>query len=347
MTFFASGFRLCSLRYLLALLLGLTPISEVRPVMAEEADPVAPWVNRQSVNDTAGVLGFLIGQDMAISAISRQHPDLATALRARAVMFDATYGNPMERVETFLKRGVGDQLPKLQEEITAGLAPLLDRQIPRYDAETFLREMDERIEGRLIRDNVLATMLWLKFQADPVVEMDEWAVPYSSAGHPKALGLDVRLKLPRSWKGEEGERPHIVRKWTSQNGAGLDMIMLTVFATPKQAVTLADLQAEVDATGAAGFALEDHRVTDAATLRMDRQPALRVDQEGMLHSMERVMQDRFRTYLVFTETAMLQIQCMASAEQDSPAEALQARFEGLKRLCDRVAGSFVLPQQYE
>jgi hypothetical protein len=45
---------------------------------------------------------------------------------------------------------------------------------------------------------------------------------YSTLNHPKANGLDVTIEYPASWVSEEGERPHIVQKFT---GSTIDSIM--------------------------------------------------------------------------------------------------------------------------
>src|ERR1700741_456100 len=41
---------------------------------------------------------------------------------------------------------------------------------------------------------------------------------FSSRGQPKSRGLHVTLLYPRSWLAAEGERPHIVQKFTAQDG---------------------------------------------------------------------------------------------------------------------------------
>ena len=41
-------------------------------------------------------------------------------------------------------------------------------------------------------------------------------------GHPKAKGLDLKIDFPKSWLIEEGKRPNVVFKATSQEGKGLE-----------------------------------------------------------------------------------------------------------------------------
>lgn len=42
---------------------------------------------------------------------------------------------------------------------------------------------------------------------------------YSTRGHAKARGLHITLRYPRSWVAAEGDRPHIVQKFTAGDGS--------------------------------------------------------------------------------------------------------------------------------
>lgn len=58
-----------------------------------------------------------------------------------------------------------------------------------------------------------STLNDLVFDDHPARELALDSAIYSSKGHAKAQGLDIRLKLPASWKQSEATRPHIVQKW--------------------------------------------------------------------------------------------------------------------------------------
>ena len=42
---------------------------------------------------------------------------------------------------------------------------------------------------------------------------------FSSRGHAKSRGLDITLRYPRSWVPAEGDRPHVVQKFTAGDGS--------------------------------------------------------------------------------------------------------------------------------
>lgn len=55
---------------------------------------------------------------------------------------------------------------------------------------------------------------------------------FRTQGHPKAKGVDFQVRYPASWRPAEGERPNIIQKFVSENGRGLESIMLVVKDIP-------------------------------------------------------------------------------------------------------------------
>lgn len=51
---------------------------------------------------------------------------------------------------------------------------------------------------------------------------------FSTDGHPKSMGLNITVEFPSSWSGEEGERTHIVQKFsgTAQKGTSITSMII-------------------------------------------------------------------------------------------------------------------------
>jgi len=56
--------------------------------------------------------------------------------------------------------------------------------------------------------------------------MEGSKLKFSTVGHPKAQGLNIRIDLPNSWIKKEGERPHIVQKFSSSGGGGIAKVAI-------------------------------------------------------------------------------------------------------------------------
>ncbi|MDO9264176.1 MAG: hypothetical protein Q7U02_09430, partial [Desulfosalsimonadaceae bacterium] len=94
--------------------------------------------------------------------------------------------------------------------------------------QEFLETVKRRAEGH-IESPFIEYLLSVKYLSEPAREfIDGYRQQFNSEGHPKAKGLKIALQLPKSWKANEGERSHILQKWTSQNGTGFEMISLDI-----------------------------------------------------------------------------------------------------------------------
>lgn len=60
---------------------------------------------------------------------------------------------------------------------------------------------------------------------------------YSTSGNPKAKGLVVTIKYPAGWRRAEGERPHIVQKFSEQRSDGLTRIACLLVADLPESLT--------------------------------------------------------------------------------------------------------------
>ena len=54
---------------------------------------------------------------------------------------------------------------------------------------------------------------------------------FSTVGHPKSRGLNIQIEFPNSWVKKQGERPHIVQKFSSSEDGGIAKVA-TLSVTP-------------------------------------------------------------------------------------------------------------------
>lgn len=301
-------------------------------------------VNDASINQVGRTLGFVISQTVTLNTIALEHPKLASSAEARRVAFDASFGFPELRAKWFLEYAVG-------KEKADNFATDIERQareavqnVPKANAETFLAEMDARVEGRL-DETVLKGMLWLQNGTQPSIEIRYWRQKFSSANHPKAAGLDIILSAPLSWDHQEGDRPHIVGKWTSQNGTGDMVVTLLVREFPGEFsfedVLAVEKEHDWDWLVADGFEFLGGRA-----IELDRQPGLQVDTIGQRRTIDMVLTQQVRLYTIFPKNRMVQLSCMLGSKQDADREFYRHRFEDVKELCRQIALSVAFANTY-
>lgn len=336
-------------RSLRILLLGAALMTPALPLQAQGITLPRPDISYFDVNDNAieqaaRVLGFMLGQTAALQSVMQQHPDLVGDSKARMVAFDATFSFPAQRAEWFLEDAVGAEPTQKFLASTADKAEDSIVQLTRTDARTFLAEVEQRLDG-VMDEPSLKAMLWLRYARDPADEMREWRQRFSSKGHPKAAGVNMSLEAPLSWRQDEGNRPHVLAKWMSQNGSGAMGITLLVREYPG-IVSMEELE-EVETTNDwASMIPDDQTVLDGQVVVIDRQPAVQIDTKGQTRTLDTRLSHSSRNYMVFLENRFVSLQCMFGYAPDTDEKIVASRFRGLQELCRRVAITITFPDTY-
>lgn len=187
-------------------------------------------MNQKLIKGVAQAYGFILGQEYTLSMIAKQYKDLATAVKLSNAKFESAFPEIKKKLEMQLKLALGEK--KFQEMANALINNLQNtlkqNKLTRETSQNFLKKVEDRAKGK-IETPVLEYLLIVKYASNPVGEfLDGFRQRYSTDGSGKSQGIKLSLQLPRSWARKEGERPHIVQKWVSENGTGLVMIMLDI-----------------------------------------------------------------------------------------------------------------------
>ncbi len=169
---------------------------------------------------------------------------------------------------------------------------------------------------------------------------------YRSDGSGKAQGLRLRMQLPRSWSGSDGGRPHLVRKWTSEGGAGNAAILLDIRDAQGFSPSAADIDAFVARGGARELAGDDGEVVDASAFALDNLPGV----SAVLRTPPQRNGPRFvswaQVYRIYFRGKALSLVCMNVGSEGESAQVEQG-FRRLQPLCRQVVHSLMLEQLYE
>ena len=186
--------------------------------------------NATSIRGLSQAYGFLHGQELTLARISDQFPELAPRVQLVQAQFGLTFPGIRAKLETELTSAVGDEkFRDVKRELDAKLRETLGRwPLTLENSSAFLDLVGARSKGQ-IESPVFEYLLALKYASSPVSEfLDRFRQRFITDGQGKARGIKLALQLPRSWAASDGERPHIVQKWTSENGTGLENIMLDI-----------------------------------------------------------------------------------------------------------------------
>jgi hypothetical protein len=297
------------------------------------------------VNDVARAYGFMVGQNLALDRIEREFPQLQQEVRLTRARFSTKFGNIEAALGSTLQSFAKDKFSAMDVELRSKIAENTRGQLTRLaDAQAILKTVHERLDGK-IPDEYLKPMLIVKYQGNQEREFaDGWRQVFTTSGEGKARGMKIHIELPKSFGSKESPRPHIVRNWTSENGTGLQTIMLDVREVGE---TVRDedvddaLAKEVgaDVAGSAGELIESGRFRHETypgvwfnLIREEERATIKI-KLGMLY------------FMIFAGDKAVSVGCTSGSDVRSNVDPKKA-ISDLKPLCLQVLNTLVLPGAY-
>ena len=174
--------------------------------------------------------GYLIGQEHSLELIKNQFPQLETNILKANSSFNSTFGKSKEGMKIYLVDYLGQVgFESFEDTLISQIQELLAKQkFTEEIAKNFILEVENRAKGN-IYSTVLETILSFQFSDRSQDELTSgFTIIYKTKGHLKSKNTDWQIKVPKSWKAEEADRPNIIQKFTSDYGAGNHTIMIMV-----------------------------------------------------------------------------------------------------------------------
>ena len=176
--------------------------------------------NQGNLSGLAEAYGFVLGQKLSLERISLEYPDLAREALLAKLAFERTFGDIHGQLNPKFIEFMGEERFRDYRAQLEGQLKEMNRQqkITRGIAASFLDEVRKRAKGE-IYSPTLEYLLTIRFEDNPVQEYAKgFRQRFYTDGSGKSLGVVMNLQLPKSWQEQEGNRPHIVRKWKSAAG---------------------------------------------------------------------------------------------------------------------------------
>jgi len=178
--------------------------------------------------------GYLSGQEYSLNLIKKEFPHFEMSILKAQMSFNSTFGKSKEGMKKYLAEYLGKkEFNQYEEKLMSELKKILGNQTFTEEIAThFISEVESRAKGN-IASTVLETLLSFQFSDRPQDELTSgFTATFKTKGHLKSKNTDWQIKIPKSWKAEEADRPNIIQKFTSDYGAGNQSIMLTVKEMP-------------------------------------------------------------------------------------------------------------------
>lgn len=300
-------------------------------------------------SDLSRAFGFINGQRFSLNRIKKEYPDLSLRTQKAELEFQIAFGDAERNINVALQDIFADRYSefvattKKQLESTLATQPL-NPEI----AANFIAEVESRAKGR-VPSPILETLLTYQFKNHPVEEVARgYSRIFRTKDHPKAKGVDFQIRYPISWRPGEGERPNIIHKFVSENGRGLEMILLMVKdlpLPPGYKVTRKELDEFFTDKELRGMAPRGTTVISAKPIMLDGHKGGMFIFDQTMQRLDITMKIRNLHFVTVRGNRMIFVQCMVSAPPGKESE-IQERFNRLEPLFKWVSNSFVIQEQY-
>lgn len=326
----------------------------------------APRRQQPPHEDLSKAYGFCLAQQRSLNRIAKTFPAMRMAVRKAEASFAIVFRPACDNVGSILKAAFGTHWDDFLVRLRTQLVEMekLGGDITSADADAFIATVERRASGD-IESPIIETLLAHNpsFQARPHEELQRgFVVRYRTARHPKAKGLDMTLRYPRSWGTREGERPNVVQFFASDNGRGpvnLSLVVRNIGAalsasereTLKTVEGARTMAAQVFspqglAELAGSFGLANQRTLSSGRVVIDRWPGAVLDVIGETTRVDFTVTTFSRTYSVLYRDYLVVITCMVAQLPNEPEHAFTGRIAAYDAVFRLIANSVVILSQY-
>lgn len=303
--------------------------------------------NPTSANGMAKAYGFVIGQEYSLLSIAKEFPELTGDVVLARAQFSSTFPDIKTKLEAQLKQNLGGKhFQEMRVSLQANLKEASSRQqITKEIATNFLKQIKDRSK-REIENPILEYLLAVKYATNPTGEFtDGFRQRYETKGIGKSQGIEVNLQLPRSWIGKDGERPHIVQKWVSENGTGLEMILLDIRDVQGYKPTKKEMKEFIGSGEVKDLIPEGATYVASGNFTLEMQNGYWVEMVTPLERAGIEMHQESLMYQFYFQGKAIGVMCQAGGLEADKTK-INETFNRIKPLCQQVLNSLVLPQAY-
>lgn len=187
--------------------------------------------NNSKYETLGATYGFYLSNQYLISKAIKAYPEHEEKLLEIKNRFHYNFQGSIENIKKELLLILSEnELENLEKQISQSF----DNEIPNFkqiNINALINNLNQFSKGNNIAPEILKTLLNYKplYKKHPEQEiLNDFIQEYSTGNSEKTNGLNLKFKLPFSWKGFEGDRPHVIRKFISNNGYGLEMFQILI-----------------------------------------------------------------------------------------------------------------------
>ena len=302
--------------------------------------------------DIGQAYGFYLGQNYSLSEISKKYPSVSGLALLAEKEFSVTFRSSIEGMDALMAKYAKSEWNKIKNQLTAQIASSINiEQISETQARQFVELVRERAKGK-IDSPVIETLLLFKsgYENNPEREfLDGYKYKYSTNGAGKAKGVAFSIESPKTWVAKEGDRPNIVQKFVSENGRGLELLLVLIKEVPLQpgeTIKEKDVLEILNPKDIQDFIPDGGVYINSGKLTLENLPGFWVHFKMDMARVKSTVGMEIIMYTIFYKNKMIQIQGgVMTSINGEPAE--RGGLKKYEKLFDVMANSFVISNMYK
>jgi len=161
----------------------------------------------------------------------------------------------------------------------------------------------------------------------------------SIEGHPKAKGVNLKIKHPIGWEVEEGNRPNIIKKFVYKTNSFMIIVKdnITFFSRNEVSELLSDDEYVNEFISEASSFLDNANVLNHRIITIDKYPTLEFTIKGSKERSGVEMKTIMKSWVILYEDKLVMLQCMGFNDKE---------FSTLEGLYYLITNSVIFPEQY-
>lgn len=312
--------------------------------MGEQTDAQGTRLSAAQLDQYSHTYGFCLAQAASLSRIQSEFPALKQSAAVAQQEFAAAFVVAQNRIEGYIRSATGAKFLQIRAKLNSQIAASADSELDETSARLFCEEVRRRAKGDL-PSPTLETLLSARFHSWPEGEFSQgFTKIISTKGHPKSGGLHIQMRIPRSWREREGERPHVVKWCTSENGNGLAMAGIVITPIPAGLVNEKSIQEFFNGDDLREFAPEGAQVISATKATIDRRPGAMLVYDVTGQRLDSAVAMRTLAFVTIYRSHFVMVQGSVGSTDATELEQRMHRMEPLFRM---IGNSIVLMDEYK
>ncbi len=301
--------------------------------------------------DIGRAYGFYLGQDFSLDKILELYPALSSEVIRARYEFSSNYKSSIENFDVIMNNYSATEWKEIKNGMRQTFKQMIQNNYFTEDeARQFINIVRQRAKGN-IDSPVLETFLLFnpEYQQYPEKEfLDGFRNKYENSGLGKSQGIRFSIEFPKTWKSEDGNRPHIVQKFISGRGKGLSMFMIGIYdlsLQPDEIITESEIDEILNPSDLKEIIPEDVEIMNYGKLTLEGLPGYWVNYNITMQRAKNNITMETASYFIYYKDKLIKFEGSASVFLDN----IKINSGGLNKyetLFDQMINSFVLYNKY-